>query len=149
MGTLWQDLRYGLRMLAKTPGFTAVAVLTLALGIGANTAIFSVIQSVLLRPLPYDHPEQLIEIWNTYLPAVPLGGLSPGDFEDWKKEATTVSEMAGYSWVQQGANLTGDGSPQRVELGYATSNLFPMLGENPVVGHFFTPAEDRPGSAAI
>ncbi|MHB8525977.1 MAG: ABC transporter permease [Candidatus Acidiferrales bacterium] len=149
MQTLWQDVRYALRMLRKSPGFTAVAVLTLALGIGANTAMFSVIENVLLRPLPYNHPEELIEIWNTYLPAVPLGGLSPGDFEDWKKEATTVSEMAGYSWVQKGANLTGDGSPQRVELDYATSNLFPMLGENPVAGHFFTPAEDRPGSAAV
>ena len=149
MGTLWQDLRYGLRMLAKTPGFTAVAVLTLALGIGANTAIFSVIQSVLLRPLPYDHPEQLIEIWNTYLPAVPRGGLSPGDFHDWQRKATTVSEMAGYSWMQQGFNLTGDGSPQRVEVSYATSNLFPMLGEKPVVGRFFVPQEDRPGSAPI
>jgi len=149
MGTLLQDLRYGLRMLAKSPAFTAVAVLTLALGIGANTAMFSVIENVLLRPLPYGHPEELIEIWNTYLPAVPLGGLSPGDFEDWKKEATTVSEMAGYSWVQHGANLTGDGNPQRVELNYATSNLFPMLGENPVAGHFFTRAEDRLGSAAV
>ncbi|HVA16703.1 MAG TPA: ABC transporter permease [Candidatus Dormibacteraeota bacterium] len=149
MNTLLQDIRYALRMLAKSPGFTAVAVITLALGIGANTAIFSVVESVLLRPLPYAHPQSLIEVWNTYLPAVPLGGLSPGDFFDWQKEATTVSQMAAYSWLQQGANLTGDGSPQRVELDYATSNLFPMLGENPVVGHFFTPAEDRPGSAAI
>jgi predicted permease len=147
--TLWQDIRYGARMLRKNPAFTIVAVLTLALGIGANTAIFSVIESVLLRPLPYDHPEGLTEIWNTYLPAVPLGGLSPGDFQDWQRQATTVSEMGGYAWVQQGANLTGDGEPQRVELSFATSNLFPMLGVKPAAGRLFLPEEDRPGSAPV
>ena len=148
--TLWQDIRYGARMLRKNPGFTIVAVLTLALGIGANTAIFSVIESVLLRPLPYDHPESLTEIWNTYLPAIPLGGVSPGDFQDWQRETKeTVSEMAAYAWVQQGANLTGDGDPQRVELNWATSNLFPMLGVKPAVGRLFVPDEDRPGSAPV
>ena len=147
--TLWQDVRYGARQLRRSPGFTVVAVLTLALGIGANTAIFSVIESVLLRPLPYDHPESLTEIWNTYLPAIPLGGVSPGDFQDWKRQATTVSEMAGYAWVQQGANLTGDGEPQRVELSFATSNLFPMLGVKPAGGRLFLPEEDRPGSAPV
>src|SRR6185437_12169422 len=109
MNTLLQDMRYALRTFAKSPVFTAIAVLTLALGIGANTAIFSVIQSVLLRPLPYQNPKQLIEIWCTYPPAVPIGGLSPGDFRDWQKEATTVSEMATYGWAARwGANLTGD-----------------------------------------
>jgi len=149
MGTLWQDLRYGLRILEKSPAFTAVAVLTLALGIGANTAVFSVIESVLLRPLPYDHPQQLIEIWNSYLPAVPLGGLSPGDFHDWQQRATTVSEMAGFSWYQWGANLTGDEAPQRVKLNYASSNLFSMLGAKPVAGRFFLPQEDQRGSAPV
>ena len=147
--TLWQDIHFGARMLRKNPGFTIVAVLTLALGIGANTAIFSVIESVLLRPLPYDHPESLIEVWNTYLPSVPLGGLSPGDFQDWQKRATTVSELAAYSWVQQGANLTDDGDPQRVEVSYATSNLFPMLGEKAVTGRLFMSGEDRPGAAPV
>ncbi|MFZ0638986.1 MAG: ABC transporter permease [Candidatus Acidiferrales bacterium] len=147
--TLWQDVRYGARQLRRSPGFTIVAVLTLALGIGANTAIFSVIEGVLLRPLPYDHPENLVEIWNTYLPTVPLGGLSPGDFQDWRRTATTVSEMAGYSWIQQGFNLTGDGDPQRVQVSYATSNLFPMLGIRPAAGRMFVPDEDRPGSAPI
>jgi putative ABC transport system permease protein len=147
--TLWQDVRYGARQLRRSPGFTIVAVLTLALGIGANTAIFSVIEGVLLRPLPYDHPEKLIEVWNTYPPVVPQGGLSPGDFQDWRRTATTVSEMAGYSWIQQGFNLTGDGDPQRVQVSYATSNLFPMLGLSPAAGRMFVPDEDRPGSAPI
>jgi putative ABC transport system permease protein len=149
MNTLMQDLRYAVRMLFKAPGFTAVALLTLALGIGANTAIFSVIESVLLRPLPYDHPQQLIEIWDTYPPTVPLAGLSPGDFHDWQKQSTTVSGMAAYSWYESGANLTGDENPQRVKLNYATSTLFPMLGVKPVVGHFFLPDEDRAGSAPV
>ena len=147
--TLLHDLRYGLRMLRKNPGFTAVAVLTLALGMGANTAIFSVIENVLLHPLPYDHPQQLIEVWNTYLPAVPLGGLSPGDFQDWRTQATTVSAMGGFSWNESGANLTGDESPARVKINYASANLFPMLGVKPVAGRLFHPAEDRPGSAPI
>ncbi len=150
MNTLLQDVRYALRLLRKSPGFTAVAVLTLALGIGANTAIFSVIESVLLRPLPYDRPQQLIEIWDTYVvaPGVPLG-IAPGDFRDWREQATTVSAMAGFSWLADGANFTGGESPQRVEIQYATSNLFPLLGVKLVAGRFFLSAEDRPGSAPI
>jgi len=147
--TFVQDVGFAFRMLRKSAGFTAVAVLTLALGIGANSAMFSVIENVLLRPLPYDHPQQLIEVWNTYLPAVPLGGLSPGDFQDWRTQATTVSAMGGFSWDESGANLTGDESPARVKINYASANLFPMLGVKPAVGRFFLPAEDRPGSAPI
>ncbi|HET9741673.1 MAG TPA: ABC transporter permease, partial [Terriglobales bacterium] len=147
--TLCQDIRYGARMLRKSPVFTTVAILTLALGIGANTAIFSVIESVLLRPLPYDHPQSLIEIWNSYLPQVARGGLTPGDFRDWQREVTKVSEMGAYAWIQQGANFTGDGDPQRVEVNWATSNLFPMLGVKPAIGHLFVPEEDRPGSAPV
>jgi hypothetical protein len=91
MENLWQDIRYGTRTLAKNPGFTAVAVLTLALGIGANTAIFSVAQNLLLRPLPYPHPEQLVEISNTYFPQVPKGGLTPGDYFDWRQQNACFS----------------------------------------------------------
>ena len=150
MNNLLQDIRYALRILRKSPGFTVVAILTLALGIGANTAIFSVIQTVLLRPLPYANPHQLIEIWCTYPPAVPIGGLSPGDFHDWRKEATTVSEMAAYGWAARwGANLTGDGAPQHIRLNYSTSNLFPMLGKEPAEGRFFSPADDNRGAASV
>ena len=107
MGNLSQDIRYGIRTLAKNPGFTIVAVLTLALGIGANTAIFSVVQNVLLRPLPYPEPDQLIEIFNTYPPQVPRGGLSPGDYADWKQQNRSFSEMDAYVRISQGFNLTG------------------------------------------
>ena len=84
IGNLPQDVRYGIRAMARNPGFTAAAVLTLALGIGANTAIFSVVENLLLRPLPYSDPEGLVEIWNTYPPQVPKIGLSPGDYADWR-----------------------------------------------------------------
>src|SRR6202521_6453074 len=96
METVWQDLRHAFRALRKSPGFTAVAVLTLALGIGANTAIFSVVENVLLKPLPYPHPENLVEIWNTYPPQIPKAGLSPGDYADWHQQAVSFSERGAY-----------------------------------------------------
>ncbi|HXN71686.1 MAG TPA: ABC transporter permease [Candidatus Acidoferrales bacterium] len=147
MGSLLQDVRYGMRMLAKNPGFTVIAVLTLALGIGANTAIFSVVDSVLLRPLPDQHPESLVQISNAYLPAWPRLGLSPGDFEDWRQQASSFSEMAAYADVAQGFNLTGAGEPERVQADFATSNLFPMLGIRPLFGRAFEPNEDKPARA--
>ena len=149
MGTLMQEIRYSLRTLAKSPGFTAVAVLTLALGIGANTAIFSVVRAVLLRPLPYDNPVQLVEVKNTYEPIVPEGGLSPGDFTDWCREATSFSACGGYYETTQEFNLTGDGEPERVSAGYATSALFPMLGIRAVAGRTFLAEEDKAGSAPV
>ena len=144
-----QDVRYGIRSLLKSPGFTLVAVLTLALGIGANTAIFSVVQSVLLRPLPYPQPESLVGIWNTYPPQVPRAGLSPGDYADWKQQAASFSEMGGYAQVSQGLNLTGEGEPQRVLVAYGSASLFPMLGAHPVAGRSFRPEEDRAGNAPV
>ena len=144
---LLQDIKYGARTLAKNPGFTLVAALTLALGIGANTAIFSVVQNVLLRPLPYTQPDRLIEIWNSYPPQVPRAALSPGDYADWRREAKSFSEMGGYSELSRGANLTGEGEPSRVLIGYASSSLFPMMGAQVVAGRSFVPEEDRAGSA--
>src|SRR5246127_294844 len=104
---LLKDIRYAVRNLARAPGFTAVAVLTLALAIGANTAIFSVVENVLLRPLPYDHPESLVGIKNTYPDFQPVG-ISPGDFLDWRREAKSFSSMGAYSDIaaSQGFNLT-------------------------------------------
>jgi len=149
LDSLLKDIRYGVRNLARTPGFTAVAVLTLALGIGANTAIFSVVENVLLRPLPYPHPENLVEIWNTYPPQIPRAGLSPGDYADWHQQANSFSEMGAYGDTSKGFNLTGDGEPQRVLVGYASSDLFPMLGARVVAGRSFILEENRGGSAAI
>ena len=149
MENLLQDIRYGIRTLAKNAGFTAVAALTLALGIGANTAIFSVVQNVLLRPLPYPQPDKLVEIWNTYPPQVPRSGLSPGDFADWRKQAASFSEMGGYAEISQGFNLTGEGEPQRVQASYASASLFQLLGVHTVAGRLFVPEEDRAGNAPI
>ena len=149
MGTLWQDLRHGFRALRKSPSFTAVAVLTLSLGIGANTAIFSVVENVLLRPLPYRDPSALVQVWNTYLPQFPKVPNSPGDFQDFRREAASFSDMAAYVDIPQGFNLTGDGEPQRLEARYATSGLFSLLGVQPVAGHFFRPEEDKPGQSPV
>jgi putative ABC transport system permease protein len=149
MENLLQDIRYGIRTLGKNLGFTAVAVLTLALGIGANTAIFSVVESVLLRPLPYPQPESLVQIWNTYLPQIPQIGLSPGDYADWREQNVSFSEMGGYVRITQGFNLTGEGAPQRVLTSYATASLFPMLGARVVAGRWFVPEEDREGGAPV
>jgi putative ABC transport system permease protein len=149
MKNLFQDLRYGLRMLVKSPGFSAIAVLTLALGIGANTAIFSVIQRVLLRPLPYPQPESLVLISNSYPPAFSELGLSPGDYQDMKREARTVSEMASYFEIVQSFNLTGEGEPERVQASFAAADLFPMLGVRAVAGRTFFREEDKPGSAPV
>jgi len=147
MENLLQDIRYGMRTLAKNPAFTVIALLTLALGIGANTAIFSVVENLLLRPLPYPQPERLVEIANTYLPQIPKAGLSPGDYADWKRQNLSFSEMGAYAKVLQGFNLSGEGEPQRVQAAYADSGLFPMLGIRPVAGRSFLPEEDRAGNA--
>jgi putative ABC transport system permease protein len=148
MEPLWHELRYAVRALRKSPGFTAVAVLTLALGIGANTAIFSVVQGVLLRPLPFAHPESLVQVWNTYslLPAFPQVELSPGDFQDFRREAKSFSAMAAYANIPQGFNMTGHGEAERVEARYANSGFFPLLGVEVKAGRNFAPEEDKPGA---
>ena len=147
IGSLLQDIRYGIRTLGKNPGFTAVAVLTLALGIGANTAIFSVVENVLLRPLPYPQPGNLVQIWNTYPPQAPRAGLSPGDYADWRQQNASFSEMGGYAHISQGFNLTGEGEPQRVLGSYASAGLFPLLGIHLAAGHYFVEEEDRAGNS--
>jgi len=149
MQNLMQDVRYAFRTLVKSPGFTLIAVLTLALAIGANTAIFSVVENVLLRPLPYPEPQRLVEIFNTYFPQVPRGGLSPGDYADWREQAKSFSQMEAYAQVSQGLNLTGEGEPQRVEVAYVSAGLFRLLGASEAAGRFFVPEEDRAGHAPV
>ncbi len=149
MEHILQDLRHAFRALHKSPGFAAVAILTLGLGIGANTAIFSVVESVLLRPLPYRDPSALVQVWNTYLPQFPQVPNSPGDFQDFRRQASSFSEMAAYVDIPQGFNLTGGGEPQRLEARYATSGLFSLLGVQPVAGRSFLPEEDKPGQSPV
>ncbi len=148
---LWQDMRFGLRMLRKNPGFSAVAVLTLALGIGANTAVFSVVEAILLRPLPYTDPSRLVEVFNSYnsssVANFPKVGLSPGDFADWRGHVTLFLDMAAYTEDGDQFNMTGLGEPQRVRANFASSNLFPLLGIRPIAGRTFLPEEDKVGGA--
>ena len=142
--TLLQDLRYALRMLRNNPGFAAVAILTLALGIGANTAIFSVIDSVLLRPLPYQDPAGLVMVWeNNSQHPNPHNTVSPPDFLDWRSRNSAFAEMAAI--FDQHANLTGNGLPQEVVLQDVSANFFSVLGVNPILGPGFTSENGRAG----
>jgi putative ABC transport system permease protein len=142
---LTQDVRYGMRMLLKNPAFTAIAVLALALGIGANSAIFSVVNTLLLRPLPYGNPAQLVVIWEnaTHL-GFPKNTPSPANFLDWQKQATLFEGMGAFA--ERSFNLTGLGEPERLDGRRVSANLFDLLGVKPVLGRNFVPDEDKPGT---
>ncbi len=146
MQTLWQDLRYGARMLLKKPGFTVVAVITLALGIGANTAIFSVVYTVLLRPLPYPEPDRLVVLAGKGYGALIGGGVAYPDYEDWRARAQSFEDMACF--LNTGFNLTGVDPPVAAPGRRVNWNLFQMLGVNPQLGRLFTEQDDHPGAAA-
>ena len=137
------DLRFALRQLIKDPGFAAVAILTLALGIGACTAIFSVVNGVLLRPLDYPHPERIIVIRETNLPQFPEFSVSPPNYLDWAKQTRSWQYLAAYSGAQ--LNLTGEGEPQRLVGVKATAHYFDVYGIQPVLGRWFVPEEDVDG----
>jgi predicted permease len=146
---VWQDLRYGGRTLVKQPGFTLVVVVTLALGIGANTAIFSVVNALLLRPLPYTEPDRLLQIWQSYQPGFPKLGVSGGDFQIWREQAASFAQMAAYRYVPERLNLTGEGEPEKLSATYATASLFSMLGVEASNGRTFRPEEDQPGQEPV
>jgi putative ABC transport system permease protein len=142
--TLVRDVRYSLRMLRSSPGFSMVAILTLALGIGANTAIFSVVDSVLLRPLPYADPAGLVMVWeNSSQHPNPHNTVSPPDFLDWSRRNTVFSGMAAI--FDQRANLTGNGLPEEIVLQDVSANFFSVLGVNTVLGAGFTSENGQPG----
>ena len=140
MATLWQDLRYGLRMLAKAPGFAAIAILTLALGIGANTAIFSVVYAALLRPLPYFQAGRLLTLSEARSARDTYWDTSYPDYQDWLKESKTFQAIAGFS--NDGLVFRGGGEPQLLVGGMVTPNFFSTLGVKPVLGSNFPADED-------
>ena len=143
---LWQDLRYGLRMLLKNPGFTTIAVLTLALGIGANTAIFSVVNAVLLRPLPYAESERLVWLWDT-LPQLPTAPTSLPEFLDRKEQNRSFEQLAAF----QSGNMfldTGDGT-RDTPVGLVTPETFALFRANPILGRAFTAEETLPGRSRV
>ena len=143
-----QDLRYGWRMLRKNPGFTAVVVLTLALGIGANTAIFSVVYAVLLKPLPYAQSNQLYNVFQERVEdSNAKTGWSFSNFEDLQKTNTIFTSMAGAQFHQ--LTMTGRGDPSVLNTSVVTSDFFSVFGERPLAGRLFLPEDGRPGSSPV
>ncbi len=138
-----QDIRYGARMLRKSPGFTVLAMLTLALGIGANTAIFSVVDAVLLRPLPFHDPDRLVQLWETESSpgSFPLAGQ---DFLDWRAQNTTFEGLAAFSY-QENFNASGGGEAERAAVVETEANFFSLLGVQPILGRSFAQGEDQAG----
>ncbi|MFZ0700523.1 MAG: ABC transporter permease [Candidatus Acidiferrales bacterium] len=151
MSTLLQDIKYALRMLAKSPGFAAVAILTLALGIGANTAIFSVVNSVVLQPLPFPHPDRLVVISQTSASYPASADLQSSgsymNFLDWQRNAKSFSAMAAYQY--DGLTLTGHGAPTIIHGALASSGLFSTLGAAPLLGRTLEAQDDVKGAARV
>jgi putative ABC transport system permease protein len=145
--SFYADVRYGLRILRKNPGFTAVAILTLALGIGANTAIFSVVQGVLLAPLPYSEPERLVMVWQYNLTLKHPISVSYPDFLDWQRNARSFQQMAAFD--SQERNLTAPGTPEHLNGEEISSGFLSTLGIKPVLGREFSPREDQQGGAPV
>ena len=144
-----QDARYALRLLVRAPGFALVSILTLALGIGANTAIFSVVRSVLLAPLPFADPDRLVAIWHGYPPSMPRAAVSaPGFYDLQEAPAREIfSDVATFTASSQ--NLTGGGEPERLVVVRASQSFQPTLGLPIAAGRWFTPEEDAPGDSPV
>jgi predicted permease len=141
-----QDVRYALRLLRKSPGFTIVAVLTLALGIGANTAIFSIVNGVLLAPLPFPHPQELTILFERTA-NIEKSSISYPNFLDWQRTNSTFASMAAYR--HEDFNITGGGEPERVRGGMVSAEFFPTLGVKPLLGRLFVHDEDGLGAAPV
>jgi predicted permease len=156
MNTLLQDLRYGARMLLKQPGFTAVAVITLALGIGANSAIFSVVNAALIKPLPYRDPDRLVQFWETNpLKNWTQASVAPANLFDWQKQNQVFEEIAAYSGSdKKGPTLSGlqmesNGEPERIKALYVTGNIFSVLGANAMIGRTLREEETWQGKHTV
>jgi putative ABC transport system permease protein len=143
---LWQDLRYGSRMLLRQPVFTLIAVLTLGLGIGANTAIFSVVNAVLLRAFPYGDSDRLVIVWEKWRQNE-HNVISPANFFDWQERQSVFAGLAAFNDTRN--SLSGDGAPEEIARQLATDNLFSVLGVNALLGRTFTPEDSKPGQNAV
>src|SRR5262245_29388043 len=143
---LAQDVRYSVRGLLKSPGFAAVAILTLALGIGANSAIFSFVDGVLLKPLPYPEPERIVLVWEK----PPDGGInvvSAMNFLDWRSQSSVFTSVAASTG--RSTTLTGRGDPQLLRGARTSAGYFDILGIKPALGRTFAPDEDTPGKEKV
>ncbi len=144
MDTLLQDLRYAVRTLVERPGFTVVASLTIALGVGGTTAMFGVVDAVLLRPLPYPDPHRLVMLW-TRTTGGPRAAASWPEFVDWREQSRSFADLA--AWRGQSVNLTGTAEPERVVGAFVSDRFFPLLGARPALGRTFTAEETDPSTA--
>ena len=148
MGLPSQDLRYSIRMLVNRPGFTAVAVLTFGLGIGATAAIFSVVKSVLLRPLSYPEPGRVVALWERRsADAQERSRVTPANFLDWKQRSQVFHELAAFG--SSALNLTGSGEPEQLLGARVSSGYFAVLALRPIVGRLFLPEEYEPGRDSV
>src|SRR5437588_2993521 len=144
LATLWQDLRYSLRKLRRNPAFAFTVVAMLALGIGANTIIFSVVNAVLIEPLPYREPDRLIRLSeNNLKQSVGDSAVSAPNFKDWQSQQSVFEHLAASELAT--FNLTGTGEPERVAAASITANLIPALGVAPIIGREFLPEEEKSG----
>lgn len=146
MNSLWQDIRFAARMLWKNKGVTVIAIITLALGIGANTAIFSVVNAALLRPLPFENPNELVQIWGTQ-PQLDTAPMSPANFLDWRNQNRVFERIVAYT--SRSFNLSGSGEPERIRATRVTDGLFELLGARPALGRAFLREEDQPGGNKV
>jgi putative ABC transport system permease protein len=143
----WRDLRFVLRSLGKTPGFTVIAILVIAVGIGVNTAVFSVIDTVLLKPLTYPDPQSLMQLMNTG-PQGSFPGANVPKFNIWHQQRGIFQRVAGYDWGGAGTNLTGGDNPEQVQAIHVTADYFSLFGAPLAAGRTFTTAEDSPNGGA-
>src|SRR5262245_2862544 len=148
MESLWNDFRYAVRMMAKRPGFAIVAVITLALGIGANSAIFTVINAVVLRPLPYQDPDKIVILSeNNFSKGWSQFAVAPANFLDWRDQNKACAEISAFRC--RSFHLTGRGDPERLTGASVSANLFRLLGVTPLIGRAFLEEEDSPGSSKV
>jgi predicted permease len=146
MMSFWQDIRYGLRVLSQNPGFTVIAILTLALGIGANTALFSVVNGVLLNPLPFPNPDELVAVYSRTT-TFQESSISYPNFLDWQKDSHSFAALSAFR--SDDYNLTGTGEPERVHIHMISAEFFPAMGIKPVIGRGFRPEEDQVGAGPV
>ncbi|HEV2193971.1 MAG TPA: ABC transporter permease [Candidatus Acidoferrum sp.] len=148
---LLSDLRFSLRLLRRNPGFSAAAIVVLALGIGANTAIFSVVNAVLLRPLPFDDPSRIMQVWHVpppkSFPGMTMFSVSPANYLDWQSQSSSFEQMAAYGF--RSFTVGGSDRPEAIQAGTVASDFFPLLRVQPLLGRTFTADEDRPGQGHV
>src|SRR5215216_5701519 len=149
MDSLIKDIRYGFRGLLKRPGFTVIALVALALGIGANTAIFSLVNAVVIRPLPFPEPDQLVWVYGNIRNGGSRASVSPLDFLDYRSQNKTFEQFAASGTLPLPANLTGSGEPERLSASVVTGNYFQAFGVAPALGRGFSLENEKPGNDQV